>query len=88
MPNAIAHFDVSDGAKWLTSLSRDSFLASLGISARVFIDPENPDHIAMFVDVPEININSALESLQSPAVMARMIVDGVDITTFRVLLER
>jgi hypothetical protein len=39
----------------------------------------------MLVDIPDIN--SALPSLQSPAVMARMIVDGVDIATFRVLLE-
>lgn len=86
MVNAIAYFEISDGSTWMSSSSRVDFLASLGITARIFIDAENPHRITTLLELP--NLEALLEALESPTANASLILEGVKMDTITFFLEK
>jgi len=52
MPTVVAHHDVKDKDHWLASTKREEFFGPLGVSnIRTFVDPQNPNHVAVMMDV-------------------------------------
>lgn len=85
MATVINFFEAHDGAKWLASPRRDNLFAPLGITTRTFTDPENPNRMAMLMEIPDED--AALQGLNSAATKATMVLDGVKMETFRLLIE-
>lgn len=86
MPTVIAHHDVNDTAHWLASPKRDEFFAKLGVTGiRTFVDPNNPTHVALLMDIPDLD--AAMAALQTPDAVAAMDHDGVKPETLVVLIE-
>ena len=66
MPTVIAHHDVNDTEHWLASPKREDCIGPLGVTnIRTFVDPQNPTHVAVLMDVPDMD-----------AVMAAMETEG------------
>ncbi len=86
MPTVIAHHDVNDKDHWLASPTRAEFFGPLGVSnIRTFVDPENPNHVAIMMDVPDMDaLAAAMATEGSAAAMAR---DGVLAETLVMLVE-
>ena len=52
MPTVIGHHDVKDTDHWLASPRREEFFGPLGVTnVRTFVDPQNPSHVAVLMDV-------------------------------------
>jgi hypothetical protein len=86
MPTVIAHHDVKDTDHWLASSRRDEFFGPLGVSnIRTFVDPQNPTHVAVLMDVADMGvIQAAMETEGAGAAMAH---DGVLPETLVILVE-
>jgi len=55
MPTVVAHHDVKDKDHWLASTKREEFFGPLGVSnIRTFVDPQNPNHVAVMMDVADM----------------------------------
>jgi hypothetical protein len=55
MPTIIGHHDVKDKDHWLASPKREEFFGPLGITnIRTFVDPQNPTHVALLMDVADM----------------------------------
>jgi hypothetical protein len=54
MPTILGHHDISKGKDhWLASPKREEFFGPLGVTnIRTFVDPQNPSHVALVMDVP------------------------------------
>ena len=67
MPTIIGHHNITKGAKhWLTSPKRKEIFGALGITnIRTFVDPQNPNRVAVMMDVPDMDKLAAL--MQSKA---------------------
>jgi len=67
VPTILGHHDVKDHAHWLASPKREEFFGPLGVTdIRTFIDPKNPDHVALIMDVPDMDaFNAAMASEDS-----------------------
>ncbi|MFY9789046.1 MAG: hypothetical protein WAK08_25470 [Pseudolabrys sp.] len=54
MPTIVAHHNITKGSKhWLTSPKRKELFGPLGITnIRTFVDPQNPNRVALMMDVP------------------------------------
>lgn len=86
MPTVIAHHDVKDTKHWLASPKREEFFGPLGVTnIRTFVDPENPTHAALFMDVPDMD--ALMTAMQTEAAAAAMEHDGVLADTVVILLE-
>ncbi len=86
MPTVIAHHDVTDTAHWLASPKREEFFGKLGVTGiRTFVDPQNPNHVAVLMDIPDLD--AAMAALQTPEAAATMDHDGVKPETLVVLIE-
>ena len=87
MPTIIGHHNITKGEKhWLTSPKRKELLGPLGVTnIRTFVDPQNPTHVAVLMDVPDINAFKAL--MQSRAAADAMAFDGVVPESLVVLVE-
>lgn len=87
MPTIIAHHDITKGADhWLSSPKRDEFFASIGVTGiRTFVDPQNPNHVAVIMDVPDMDAMQA--AMQTPAAAEAMEHDGVVPESLVVLVE-
>jgi hypothetical protein len=86
MPTVIAHHDVKDTKHWLASPKREEFFGPLGVTnIRTFVDPENPTHVALFMDVPDMD--ALMTAMQTEAAAAAMEHDGVLADTLVILLE-
>jgi hypothetical protein len=86
MPTVIAHHDVKDTKHWLASPKREEFFGPLGVTnIRTFVDPENPTHVALFMDVPDMD--ALMSAMQTEAAAAAMEHDGVLADTLVILLE-
>jgi hypothetical protein len=88
MPTVVAHHDISKGAEhWLSSPKREEFFGPLGVTnIRTFVDPENPSHVAVMFDVPDLDrVKAAMGTPESAAAMDH---DGVMPETLRILVER
>ena len=87
MPTILGHHDVSKGKDhWLTSPKREEFFGPLGVTnIRTFVDPQNPDHVAVLMDVSDLDAFTA--AMQSDAAAAAMAHDGVLPETLVILVE-
>lgn len=87
MPTILGHHDVSKGKDhWLASPKREEFFGPLGVSnIRTFVDPQNPDHVAVLMDVPDLDAFTA--AMQGDGAAAAMAHDGVLAETLVILLE-
>ena len=86
MPTVIAHHNVKDTAHWLASPKRAEGMAQLGITnIRTFVDPQNPTHVGLMADVPDID--ALMEAMQSPEFGEAMQHDGVIPETVVILVE-
>jgi len=77
MPTVIGHHDISKGkALWLASPKRKELFGSIGVTnIRTFVDPKNPNHVAVLMDVPDMNAFASL--MQSKPAADAMTNDGV-----------
>ena len=87
MPTILGHHDISKGKDhWLASPKREEFFGPLGVTnIRTFVDPQNPNHVAIVADVPDLDAFTA--AMQSPGAAEAMMHDGVIPETLVVLVE-
>ena len=83
MPTIIGHHDVKDKDHWLASPKREEFFGPLGI--RTFVDPQNPTHVALLMDVADMGAFEA--AMQAPGAAEAMAHDGVLAETLVILVE-
>jgi hypothetical protein len=90
MTTMIAFHEVEDGERWAKawrkgSGSRHEMMAELGITARTFRDPENPNLTGLIFEVPDMEkFQAALASDEMKQAMAE---DGLKVETLRMLAE-
>ena len=86
MPTVVAHHTVKDTNHWLSSNKRQEFFGPLGVTnMRTFVDPQNPTHVALIMDVPDMD--ALTEALKSQAGAEAMDHDGVLPESVVVLIE-
>ena len=86
MPTLIAHHDVKDRDHWLASPRREEFFGPLGVTnIRTFVDPQNPNHAAVLMDVPDLDAFQT--AMQSEGATEAMAYDGVLPETLVILVE-
>jgi hypothetical protein len=86
MPTVIGHHDVKDTKHWLASPKREEFFGPLGITnIRTFVDPQNSNHVAVLMDVADMDTLAA--AMQSPGAAEAMEYDGVLPETLVILVE-
>ena len=87
MPTVIAHHDVNDTEHWLASPKREEFFGPLGVTnIRTFVDPQNPTHVAVLMDVSDMD--AVMAAMQTEGAAAAMQHDGVDADSLVLLVER
>jgi hypothetical protein len=87
MPTVIGHHDVKDTEHWLASPKREEFFEPLGVTnIRTFVDPQNPSHVAVLMDVPDMD--AVMAAMESKAAGEAMEHDGVLADTLVILVER
>ena len=86
MPTVIGHHDVKDTDHWLASRKREEFFGPLGVTnIRTFVDPTNRAHVAVLMDVPDMDALKA--AMEAPGAAEAMAHDGVLAETLVVLVE-
>jgi hypothetical protein len=77
MPTVIGHHDISKGKDhWLTSPKREEIFGPLGVTnIRTFVDPENPTHVGVLMDVADLD--ALMAAMQSEEAAEGMAHDGV-----------
>ena len=87
MPTVVAHHDIAKGKDhWLSSPKRDVFFKPLGVTnIRTFVDPQNPNHVAVLMDVPDLD--AMMAALKTQAGADAMSHDGVVPESIVVLVE-
>ena len=90
MTTMIAFHEVKDGAHWAKAWrkgkgSRHEIMAELGIKARTFKDPKNPNLTGLIFEVPDMAKFEA--ALASDAMKQAMKEDGLKVETLRMLAE-
>jgi hypothetical protein len=87
VPTVIAHHDVKDTEHWLASSKREEFFGPLGVTnIRTFVDPQNPNHVAVLMDVADMD--AVMAAMQTEGAAAAMDHDGVLGDTLVILVER
>ena len=86
MPTVIGHHDVKDKDHWLASPKREEVFGPLGVTnIRTFVDPQNPTHVALLMDVADMD--AVMAYMQTPAAAEAMDHDGVLPETLVILVE-
>lgn len=87
MPTVIGHHDITKGKDhWLASPKRKELFGSIGVTnMRTFVDPKNPNHVAVMMDVPDMNAMAAL--METKAAADAMANDGVVADSLVILVE-
>ncbi len=86
MPTIIGHHDVEDTDHWLASPRREEFFGPLGVTnIRTFVDPQNPSHVAVLMDVADVD--ALMSAMESEGAAAAMDHDGVLPETLALLVE-
>jgi hypothetical protein len=86
MPTVIGHHDVKDTDHWLASPRREEFFGPLGVTnIRTFVDPQNPTHVAVLMDIPDMD--AVMAALQTQSAADTMEHDGVLGETLVILVE-
>jgi hypothetical protein len=86
MPTVIGYHHVKDTKHWLASPMREKFFGPLGVTGiREFVDPQNPNRVAVLMEVPDMN---ALKiAMSTPGAAEAMAHDGVLAETLVMLVE-
>ena len=87
MPTIVAHHNITKGSThWLTSPKRKELFGPLGITnIRTFADPQNPNRVALMMDVPDMN--AMMAAMQTTAAADAMAFDGVVPESLVILVE-
>lgn len=86
MPTVIGHHDVKDTKHWLASPKREEVFGPLGVTnIRTFVDAQNPTHVALLMDVADMDALTAF--MQTEAAAQAMEHDGVLPETLVILVE-
>jgi hypothetical protein len=87
MPTVIGHHDISKGKDhWLASPKREEFFGPLGVTnIRTFVNPENPNHVAVLMDVADLD--ALMAAMQNEAAAEAMADDGVVPESLVILIE-
>ena len=85
MPKLVVTHKVDDVAHWLASPKREEVLAGVANNITTFVHPTDPNRIALFLDVTDMDAFDAV--LKSEAGMAAMKYDGVQPETIIVYRE-
>jgi len=86
MPTVIAHHDVKDTKHWLASPKREEVFGPLGVTnIRTFVDPQNPTHVALLMDVADMD--AVMAFMQTEPAGEAMEYDGVLPETLVMLVE-
>jgi len=87
MPTVIGHHEITKGKDhWLASPKRKELFGSLGVTnIRTFVDPHNPNRVAVMMDVPDMDaLNAAMKTQAAADAMAH---DGVVPESLVMLVE-
>jgi hypothetical protein len=77
---------VKDTAHWLASPKREEFFGPLGVTnIRTFVDPQNPTHVALMMDVADMD--AVMAAMETEAAAEAMDQDGVLPETLVILIE-
>jgi hypothetical protein len=86
MPTIIGHHDIKDTAHWLASPKREEVFGPLGVTnIRTFVDPQNPTHVAVLMDVADLDV--VMAAMDNEAMGAAMEHDGVVPESLVILVE-
>jgi hypothetical protein len=86
MPTVIAHHDVKDKDHWLASPRREEVFGPLGVTnIRTFTDPQNPNRVAVLMDVADMD--TVMAAMQTDKMANAMEHDGVLPETLVILVE-
>jgi hypothetical protein len=90
MTTVVVFHEVEDGARWAAGWrdgpgSRREMFARIGVTARTFQDPENPNSVGLVLEVPDLDALHALAA-SDEAKRARA-EDGLKAETIRILHE-
>ena len=87
MPTVVAHHNVKDKDHWLASPKREEFFGPLGVTnIRTFVDPQNPNQVALLMDVADMD--AVMGAMQTKAAAEVMADDGVLPETLVILVEQ
>jgi hypothetical protein len=87
MTTVTGHHEVKDTDHWLSSPKREEFFGPLGVSnIRTFVDPGNPTHVGILMEVADID--ALMGAMQSEGAADAMAYDGVLPESLVILLER
>ena len=85
MPTLLVFHEVDNVEHWLASPKRKEVFGPLGVTnIRTFVDPQNPTHVALHMDVADMDAVQAF--MQTPAAAAAMEYDGVKPETLVLLI--
>lgn len=87
MPTVVAHHNITKGKDhWLKSPKRKELFGALGVTnIRTFVDPRNPSHVAVVMDVP--NMDAVTKLMTTQAAADAMEHDGVVPESLALLVE-
>jgi hypothetical protein len=90
MTTAIIFHEVKNGDQWAEAWrkgkgSRHEMFAKLGIKARTFRDPKNPDSTGVILEIPDMPKFQAF--MASDEARKAMVDDGLKAETLRTLVE-
>ena len=87
MPTVIGHHDISKGKEhWLASPKRKEIFGPLGVTnIRTFVDPENPNRVAVLMEVADLD--ALMTAMQSEEAAEAMAHDGVVPESLVILVE-
>jgi len=87
VPTIIAHHEVTNTEHWLSSPKREELLPALGVSnIRTFVDRENPQKVALLMDVADLDALMAALANPPAEFAAAMQYDGVIPETITILV--
>lgn len=90
MTTLIAFHDVEDGDHWVNAWhggpgSRQEMFGTIGVTARIFRDPDHPDLTGLIVEVPDMDKFQSF--MASDEVKRAMEEDRLKVETVRILSE-
>jgi len=86
MTTVIGYHKVNDTKHWLASPMREKFFGPLGITGiRKFVDPQDPNRVAVLMDVP--NMDALQAAMKTSGAADAMAHDGVLADTLVILVE-
>jgi hypothetical protein len=88
MPKIVIHHEVEDTERWLTTgkTTRENFFGPLGITdIKAYTNPENPQQVALTMDVPDLD--AMMAALETPEAAEAEKTDGVKSDTIVFYVE-